>query len=88
MANYPYSIFVPDTNAFHPNLKGGCMVENWQKPWNYWIGKVGSVHMQICGLRSPKGILFSCGDKNLTSSWPTLEEAAMNVNRFVASAQA
>jgi hypothetical protein len=31
---------------------------------------------------------ISRDDKNLTSLWPTLEEAAMNVNRFVVSAAA
>jgi hypothetical protein len=33
-------------------------------------------------------VSISRGDKSLTSLWPTLEEAAMTVSRFVASAAA
>jgi hypothetical protein len=64
-------------------------VENWQKTmelldrqgWECSYAKFVDLDDQ----KELYWISISRGDKRLTCLWPTLEEAAKNVNRFVAS---
>lgn len=68
------------------------MVENWQKTLEL-LDRQGweCTYARFIDLEAQEEfywVSISRGDKNLTSLWPTLEEAAMTVNRFVASAVA
>lgn len=65
-------------------------MENWQKTLEL-LDRQGweCTYARFVDLEAQKEfywVSISRGDKNLTSLWPTLEEAAMTVNRFVASA--
>jgi hypothetical protein len=65
-------------------------VEKWQKTmelldrqgWEFSYAKF----VDLADQRELYWVSISRGDKRLTCLWPTLDEAAMNVNRFVASA--
>jgi hypothetical protein len=64
-------------------------VENWQKTLEL-LDRQGweCFYARFVDLEDQKELYWvsiSRDDKNLTSLWPTLDEAAMNVNRFVTS---
>jgi hypothetical protein len=84
------SIDASPKNPSIPNLKGGCMVGNWQKTmelldrqgWECSYAKL----VDLEGQKELYWVSITLGDKRLTCLWPTLEEAAINVNHFVAAA--
>ena len=65
-------------------------MENWHKTMEL-LGQQGweCAYARFVDLVDQKELYWvsiSRGDKRLTCLWPTLEEAAQNVSRFVASA--
>ena len=67
-------------------------MENWQKTLEL-LDRQGweCTYARFVDLEAQKELYWvsiNRGDKRLICLWPTLEEAAMNVNRFVASALA
>jgi hypothetical protein len=67
-------------------------LENWQKP-SELLDRQGweCTYARFVDLEAQEEfywVSISRGEKNLTSLWSTLEEAAMKVSRFVASVAA
>ena len=65
---------------------------NWEKTlellrrqgWEYTYAKFIDLEAQV----ELYWVSIKRGDQNLTSLWPTLEEAALNLNQFLVAAMA
>jgi hypothetical protein len=71
-------------------MQEGEPVGNWEKTlellrrqgWEYTYGKFIDLEAQ----EEFYWVSINRGDQDLSSLWPTLEEAAVNLNRFLAAA--